>query len=165
MRAIIAPIALALAVIAGAPDAAAQARHAPEAPGQGPPGPFELLVEHRAELGLTDRQVAEIEEIRVEVETANRPLVSRLVGMRREMAARRAPREMSPRERAQFRSRIRVARPYMERIRANNEAAMLRVREVLSDEQRAALRRLVQQRRPAGVAPHAGPPGARGPGH
>lgn len=164
MRTYITAVTTVLSLTIGVVPAAGQARQAAPAPPSGMPGPFELLVEHRAALGLTDTQVAQIEAIRREVEASNRPLVSRLVGMRREMAPRRAPREMSQRERAQFRSRIRVARPYLERIRENNEAAMLRVREVLSEEQRAALRRLVRQRRPEGIAPRADPPGARAPG-
>ena len=155
---------LALVLMGSASPLAAQARPpgiAPRAPTQ---GPFELLLAHRAALGLDEAQVERVLEIRAAVEERNAPLVARLVAMRREIGPGVAPRAMSRRERAEFRYRLQTARPLVEQIRANNRAAMRAIGDVLTESQRNVLRGLVEQRRERGVAPRRGPPGARGPG-
>jgi hypothetical protein len=155
---------IALVLLAGAPPLLAQRpgpAAAPRAPG---PGPFELLLAHRAELALSDTQVQRILEIRAHVEQRNAPLIARLVRMRRELGPQMAPHAMSHGDRAELRERTRAAHPLVARIRANNHAAMLAVGRLLTDGQKEGVRRLVEQRRQRGHAPHSGPPGARGPG-
>lgn len=155
---------LAVVLVAGASPLAAQARAPGIAPRVHTQGPFDLLLAHRAELGLDDAQVGRLLEIRAIVEERNAPLVARLVAMRREIGPGVAPRAMSRRERAEFRYRLQTARPLVEQIRANNRAAMRAIGDVLTDSQKEALRGLVAQRRERGLAPRQGPPGAHGRG-
>lgn len=159
-------VLIALVLLVGAPPLVVAQRAgpaaAPRAPGQ---GPFEVLLAHRAELALSDAQVQRILQIRAELEQRNAPIVARLVSMRRELGPRVAPRAMSRGDRAELRARTRAARPLVARIRANNHAAMLQIGELLTAGQKEGVRRLVEQRRERGHAPHGGGPEARGSGH
>lgn len=155
---------VALVLVAGAPPLAAQGGPRTVAPRATPQGPFELLLAHRTELGLTDDQVQRVLQIRDVVEERNAPLIARLVAMRRELGPRVAPRAMSPHERAELRLRLQAARPLVAQIRSNNRAAMRAVGDVLTAGQKEELRGLVQQRRGRGLAPRPGPRGAHGPG-
>lgn len=111
-------------------------------------GPVEMLLRRSERLGLSEAQVARLEEIGRRMEETNRPLVARLLEMRRGLRAdfRHDPDEMDPAERAEYRRRLEAARPLMREIRENNRAAMREVGEVLTPPQKDEVRRMLRDR-------------------
>ncbi len=131
--------------------------------------PFALLLENRAQLGLTDEQVRRLEVIRNRLEVQNRPLREQLrTARQRLMEQRRAEmQKLTPEQRRERMRQMRQQRdpgdgrpgmalppelrPIAERLRANTDRAAEEARDVLSLEQRVRARELaragMQQRR------------------
>jgi hypothetical protein len=123
-------------------------------------GPIQALLEHRAELRLSDAQVARLEEIDVQMRERNRPLVDELSRMRQAMREQGPPRaELTA---AQLEERRRqhaeAARPLMKRIRQHNHEAMRQVGEVLNEEQKQRVREILDRERVRRPGPGAGHP-------
>ena len=146
-----------------------------QAPGQRAPGrgaemrqpehhPFALLLENRAQLGLTDEQVRRLETIRSRLEEQNRPLREQLRTAReRLMEQRRAEmQKLAPEQRRERMRQMRQMRqqrgpgrggmlppelrPVAERLRANTDRAAEEARDVLSVEQRVRAREMARTR-------------------
>lgn len=115
------------------------------------PGPVEVLLTNRTQLGLTAAQVARLEQIEREMEEANRAPVMRLIELRREGRAVRGPRgsregELTDAQRQALGKLMEEARPLLAQIRVSNRAAMGKVGAVLTPEQKTQLRGLIQAR-------------------
>lgn len=186
-------MALAAALVAVPVALEAQTAPAPQAQEQTArrmgPAPMERVLRLRAELGLTDAQVAQIQAIGQRLQEQNRPLVEQLraagvfPGAQLTPEQRERMRErmqnLTPEQREQMRQRMEQRRaegarpgpmgrqipeelrPVVEQLRQNNRAAAEQVRSVLTPEQRTRLQELMQQRRGA-VERSARPQGARG---
>ncbi len=113
--------------------------------------PAERVARMRAELGLSDQQVARLEGIFQELRERNRPLGERL----REAMPKRQP-GAAARRRGEVPDEVRNLR---QQLRENRRQAMQEVREVMTREQLERLRekrgeqrqRLPRKRRPAGT--------------
>lgn len=104
-------------------------------------GPVDLLLERRADVGLSAPQVERLQAVRDELAERNRPLLAELLRIRQEVRGMDAPiGEATPEERALFRSRVAEARPLLERVRLNNRRAMQRVGAILTPQQRVRVR-------------------------
>ncbi|HEX6040851.1 MAG TPA: hypothetical protein VFZ20_22515, partial [Longimicrobium sp.] len=136
--------------------------------------PFHALLRHRAELGLTEQQVARLSEIRADLERRNGPLRRELMTRhQRWREERRAQLErMSPQERRAELRRVRERpagervpadmQPIVRQMRGNIDQAMARAQSVLTADQRDRARTILRRELREGrrVAPRAG---ARGP--
>jgi hypothetical protein len=139
-------MAVALAAMVAVPLEAQQVRSGP--PDQG--DPLELLLGIGRELHLTPEQVATMRAIQTRLEAANRPHVERLVQIQREIRSEYVPVSSSrPGSRTSMPSeaQMELARVPMERIQANNLAAMVEVNELLTDDQKRTAAELLQIRR------------------
>ena len=159
---------LAVALLLGAAPAAAQE--------DGPPArgaemlarreqrPFDLLMEVRGELGLSDAQVGRLQAIAARLEETNRPVREELV--RRWQAVREERRaalmRMTPEQRRAELRRIREQgpppvpeslRPLVQRMRGNIGAAMREAGTVLTPGQKARARALIRERRGGEMGP------------
>lgn len=147
MRARYIPLALLLA-LAPLPSLA---QGGPPGPGErragGRHGPVEKLIGNREALGLSDDQIARLQEIDDRLRERNRPFVQKLIEMRR--GSHFDPRvkrgEMTPDQRAEFDRRIDEVRPLLSRIHENNVAAMREVGGVLTAEQKERIRSLLEE--------------------
>jgi Spy/CpxP family protein refolding chaperone len=169
------PFALAAALLLGAAPAAAQ--------DDGPPPrgaemlerreqrPFDMLMEVRGELGLSDAQVGRLQSIADRLEETNRPLREEL--LRRWQAVREERRaalmRMTPEQRQAELRRVRgqrpppvpeSLRPLVHRMRRNIGEAMREAGTVLTPRQKARARELMRERRGGRM----GPEMRRGPG-
>jgi Spy/CpxP family protein refolding chaperone len=112
--------------------------------------PFEVLLEHQETLGLTEDQLQRLDRIRAWLVRANEPLVRRMLALRRQWQRDGALED--GRADAERRERIRAAAEALRaRIARNNRAAMRSVNGVLTPEQRAELRAIVQERQVDGA--------------
>jgi Spy/CpxP family protein refolding chaperone len=126
---------IALAALFLALPVAAQAQNAqgPRGQGQGRMmSPVAVLLEHKAELGLSAEQVTKIEKISSALQEKNAPIMEKM----------RQARESNA-DRSQM-------QPLMEQVRTNNEAARKEVMALLSPEQQKKAQELAAQRRPNG---------------
>lgn len=143
--------------------------------------PGAMLLERRAEVGLTADQVRQIEAIQARVQAANAPRLERLRAEFGELPARERPargarQAMTAEERQEMRDRMRAraeqVRPIMEEVRATNRAAGDQIHALLTTEQKAALFDLRREARgewqnrrgehPGGAREGRGPRGPRG---
>lgn len=173
-----------LLLLAAAPAAAQQGggvrAPAAEAVDEQEDRPFDLLMQARAELGLSDEQVARLREIAVRLERANQPLRERLqMQTVRFREQRRAELErMTPAERRAELRRVRqegppplppAMRAVVFRMRQNIAASRREAARVLTPEQKERARVLIQRyrqehgmgggmRRPLGRRPLPGRP-------
>lgn len=128
--------------------------------------PFDLLLEARAELGLSAAQVTRLQAIAARLEETNRPLRDELV--RRWQAVREERRaelmRMTPQQRRAELRRVRQQgpppvpesmRPVVQRVRQNVAAAMHEARDVLTPEQKARARAMVREHRRGQMGPGA----------
>jgi Spy/CpxP family protein refolding chaperone len=113
-------------------------------------GPVPLLLRNRAELRLTADQVARLTEIDRQVEEKNRPFVTQLVEMRRQLTRPQRGREPTPEQRQAFEAQMRAAEPLLKSIDENWKTAMRQVGQVLTDEQKAKIPALVANERKSG---------------
>jgi hypothetical protein len=153
------PAALAIVITAltlAVPRPAGAQEAAPERGARPAIRPFELLLEQQAALGLTPDQLAGLERIRQRLTSANTPLVARMLALRREW--RQAGRAEQLEGDADRLERIRLAAESINaRIRRNNQMAMRAANRLLTADQRAQLRSIIQERRKQGAGPK--PPG------
>ena len=135
-------VGLGLPSLAGAQDL-------PSAGAGTPPRPLELLIEHRDSLGLTSDQLDRLGQIRERLANANEPLVNRMLTLRRRWQRERgiAQKEGGQQNQARLDRIRRAAEPIRERIQRNNRTAMQAVNRLLTREQRAQLRAIVEERR------------------
>jgi len=139
--------------------------------------PFDLLMEARGELALSDAQVGRLQAIAGRLEETNRPLREEL--LRRWQAVREERRaelmRMTPGERQAELRRIREQgpppvpeslRPLVQRMRRNIAGAVREAGTVLTPRQKARARALMRERRQGRMGPGmrrgAGRPGAGG---
>ena len=104
--------------------------------------PVEQVLESRAELGLTEAQIAGISAIRDR-------LAERTKAQREQLAAARGdvePREMTPEQRREMRVKMQELAPVLQSFREANRAAMAEVHEILDDAQDATLRQIMSRR-------------------
>jgi hypothetical protein len=146
-------VVAALAVVAG-PMVAQQGPGARERPGfmgrgmmaAGPlarvQNPGALLLERRAELGLAEDQVRQIEGILARVERENAPRIEQL----RAAFGDRKVREMTVDERQQMRERMQQLQPVRQQVRETNRAAGQEIHALLTVEQQQKLRELRRER-------------------
>lgn len=146
----------------------------PHHPGNG--RAFQLLLERRAELGLSESQAERLQVIGRRLESVNGPLRERLAAERqRFLAERRAELErMSPEQRrAEFR-RMRERgrpplppsmRPLADEMQRNIHQAMREAHAVLTPAQRARVRRMVHEERERRAPRGRGRPGVLRPSH
>ena len=114
-------------------------------------GPVALLLRNRAELRMTAEQVTRLQEIYKEVELKNRPYVTQLVEIWRQIPRIQRGREPTPEQREAFEAQMRVAEPLRRSIDENGKAAMRQVgREILTEEQKAKIHDLVVNERRSG---------------
>jgi hypothetical protein len=138
---------------APAPDDRARGRH----------GPVELLLQNQADLALTRDQVVRLEAIQRRMDQRNRPLVERMMTIRREIRqyTAAAPQGTDPQASPETQQRVEEARALMRQIRENNRAAMKEVGGVLTEEQKVRVRTLIRaQEERRGT--HGQRPGRRG---
>ena len=155
-------LALGLALTPLAGEAQTPQSKPQQVPGQrqGPPqarrfdprdtGPVAMLLRNRAELKLTAEQVTRLQEIDVQVELKNRPYVTQLVEMRRQLPRVPRGREPTPEQREAFAAQMRAAEPLMKSIDEHWKAAMRQVGQILTEEQKAKIHVLVANERRSG---------------
>lgn len=118
-------------------------------------GPIRVLLEHREPLGLSAEQVSRLQAIRARTDERNRPLVERFLEIRRKWQRERPTnwRALSSEQRTEARERFQrgireETRELREQIQRNEREAMLEVREVLTEAQKAKVRRFLRDGRP-----------------
>jgi hypothetical protein len=130
-----------------------QPRPLPQAEAPRPHGPADrpalgFLLQHRAELGLTDNQIGTLQQIAQRLEQQNEPLLQQLrdagIPVRRER--RDGVREMTPEQRRELRQRMETHRPTLMQLRQNTNTAMQQARDVLTAEQQERMREIMRQR-------------------
>lgn len=155
---------MAAALLAAAGQVTAQ-EPAPRDWGEHAMSPMTYILEHRAELELSDQQVARLEAIGTSLRARTTPLRERMReamgdlpvprpraergprGARAPRGDRVAPRPMTPQQREAMRERARELRPVREEIRALRREAREEARAVLTAEQQEKLRDLIRARR------------------
>jgi hypothetical protein len=114
-------------------------------PGMRAQNPGALLLERRAELGLTADQVRQIEAIQARVQQQNTARIEQLRAARGDSPERNF-RDMSADERqqlrAQMRERMEKLQPLRQQLRETNRAAGQEIHALLTDAQREQLRTL-----------------------
>ncbi|HST57680.1 MAG TPA: hypothetical protein VLK84_03260 [Longimicrobium sp.] len=162
----IAAVALSLAAGTAAPLAAQPGRDTAAVRARGAALPaFERMMRHRAELGLSDAQVRQLETIRQRLEAQNAPLRQQLATQSQRLRTERREQlqRMSPEARRAELRRLRAQRagervpadmqPVVRQMRVNIEEAMHQAQGVLTAEQRVRARELLRaermERRPA----------------
>lgn len=122
-------------------------RRGPPNPFDMRPGPVERLLRDRAVIGLTDDQVARLQDIDRRMEQKNHPLVMQLLQIRRQLPPPKpgGPRAFTVEERQAWEAQMRVARPIFDQIQSNNMAAMHEVGDLLTDQQKARIKELITQ--------------------
>lgn len=93
--------------------------------------PVAVLLDHRADLGLTEDQVGRLESLSQRVAAENGPRWEQL----RAAFGDEAPADMTAEERARLRERMRALDPVRAEVRETNRAAMDEARSVLTADQ------------------------------
>jgi hypothetical protein len=134
----------------------------PRGPAQGPglqmaqSNPIQVVLDARAELKLTDEQVALLEPARVRLEAVNAPLVARMDSLRQTMPAARgqgAGGGAGAGNREAMQAAMATLQPVRDQIQENNRLALESVRPHLDAAQWARVNELVQPRRRPGGRP------------
>lgn len=125
--------------IAPAP-AAAQARRHDARSGD----PLELLLSIGEALELTGTQATRIREIQRDLEERNRPLVERLVEIRRQIQEQQAASRVPGGGSRPSPTHLEIARPPMRQIHINNRRAMEEVGALLTADQKARAAELLE---------------------
>jgi hypothetical protein len=119
------------------------------APGARVQNPAALLLERRAELGLTSEQVRQIEAIQARVAQQNAgrmEQVRAVMGERGTRALRDVPAEERQQIRQQMRERMEQLRPVRQQIRETNRGAGQEIHALLTEDQRQQLRVIRSER-------------------
>lgn len=105
--------------------------------------PVAFVIDHKADLQLSDDQVAKLQDIEKKVEDKNKPLVEK---MRQAWGGGERPdfQSMSDEDRQALREKI---RPITQEIRDNDDAARQEANGVLTSEQKSKVEELMQQMR------------------
>ncbi|MBX6366128.1 MAG: Spy/CpxP family protein refolding chaperone [Gemmatimonadetes bacterium] len=98
--------------------------------------PVAMILEHKADLGLTDEQVTKLQDVQKRLEEQNKPLREQ---MQKEMNGA-SFRDLTDEQREKL-------RPVFEGLRENSRKAMDEAREILTPEQRDKMRDLMPMRR------------------
>jgi hypothetical protein len=114
--------------------------------GDSDPGAVLFLLGMRGELDLTSRQVTKLERINTDLDRLNLPLMARMTEIRRKFRELGSFEESRGERRQEFESHIGEARAVMERIQANNWTAMRQVGDVLTEQQKERLAKLLRER-------------------
>lgn len=114
-----------------------------------PVRPLELLLQQRESLALTPDQLTRLEGIRSQLAATNEPLITRMMTLRAQwQRARRATRKTDSPQAAALVKRIRASADQIRaRLQHNNQMAMQSVNRVLTRDQRAQLKAIVDERR------------------
>ena len=127
----------------------AEAQRGHGEPSRGLNGAVEKLLEHRAELGMTDTQLARVLQIKDSADVRKQPLWQEIMTVRRGVKARRrAEPQMSEADKDALlrRSGEQVER-LLDQIRQIDHAAMREVGDVLSPQQKERIREMVSKSR------------------
>jgi hypothetical protein len=126
-----------------------------------------FLLQHRAELGLTDQQISRLQQIAQRLEQQNQPLLQQLrdAGIPVRPERREGVRDMTPEQRQQLRQRMEAHRPTLMQMRENTRTAMEEARGVLTSEQQQRMREIARESAPELRDKRQGPnqPPPRGP--
>lgn len=141
---------------------------------RGGQGGYQGLMRFRQQLGLSDAQVSRLQGIQQRLQQRNAPVVQRIDAARRQAGlpeirrgergeGRKGPRAMrgqrggrgqgearpqlTEQQREAFRRFREQVRPLHEQLRQNGQAAMQETRSVLTEQQRAQVQQLMQERR------------------
>ncbi|MEX2581935.1 MAG: Spy/CpxP family protein refolding chaperone [Gemmatimonadota bacterium] len=114
--------------------------------GDSEPGPITTLLRLQDELSLTSTQVQQLRNIDDRLDQLNRPLVSRMMSIRRRIRALGPRDDISAQDRALYESYVAEARPLMSQIQQNNRTAMGEVGALLTDAQKKTIDRLLKER-------------------
>jgi Spy/CpxP family protein refolding chaperone len=131
-------------VSTGGVDISAQTR-GPEHGGIPDSGPVHMLLEFKDELKLTPAQIQQLGRIDAEMERANQPLVHQLGQIRRKIRELGPLEKLEGERRARFDTYLAEARPLMDRIQENNWAAMQKVGDVLTGQQKERVARYIRE--------------------
>ena len=105
-----------------------------------------FLLELRDDLELTANQVSNLERIDAELDRLNQPLMARMKEIRGKFRELGSFEEARGARRREFEAYIGEARSVMERVQANNLAAMRQVGGVLTERQKERLAKLLRER-------------------
>lgn len=103
--------------------------------------PATVVLEHRAELELTDQQAEALETIQARIEEENGPRWAQL----KEAFGDADPAEMTVQERQALRDRMQELAPVRAEIRQTNRTLMASFHEMLTDDQEAMLRGIMRR--------------------
>mgnify|MGYP000053028929 CR=1 FL=1 len=149
--------ALAILALALAP-AVVAAQDQPRGPGGAMQrlrrNPVAAILERRADLQLTNEQVAKLEAIRKKLDEQNAPLLAKLDEARGNAPGGGAP--ASDEQREAMRQRMAELRPVLQQVRENNRKAIEEASAVLTPEQRQKVRGILEPpapRRPGSDRP------------
>jgi len=104
-----------------------------------------MLLRMETQLGLTARQVERLQRIDADMERENQPLVAKLSEIRRKIRSLGSVDSLTAERRTLFEAYIAESRPVMREIQHNNWTAMRRVGEVLTEEQKEAMGKLLRE--------------------
>lgn len=126
-------------------DAEAQRGHGE--PHRGLNGAVEKLIEHRQELGMTDAQLARVQEIKDTADARKQPLWQQIMAIRRELKERREaePNMAEAEKQALLRRSGEQIENLLNQVRAIDHAAMREVGDVLTDAQKEKIREMVSR--------------------
>jgi hypothetical protein len=108
--------------------------------------PVAALVEHRADLNLSDDQVGRLQQIDQDLQRRTEPLRQQLQQYRGGFQHGQDGQQPSDADREAMRQRMEQARPVFEQLRKANQDALQRALRVLTPQQRETAKSLVPQR-------------------
>lgn len=110
-------------------------------------GPVQLLLRNRVVLSLGTDQVTRLQDIDRRLTERVRPFVMQLVEIRRQIPRRTRTSQMTSAQREAYGEQLRQAQSVLARIQEQNHVAMMEVREVLSETQKARLFEILRKER------------------
>lgn len=127
----------------------ASAQHQRGERSKGLTGAVEQLYEHRVELGMTDTQLARVQQIKDDADVRKQPLMQQIMAVHRDQKSRRrAEPDMPEAEEAALVERSgREIERLLTEIRAIDHAAMREVGAVLTPEQKEMIMEMVRRNR------------------
>jgi hypothetical protein len=109
-------------------------------------GPVQRLLVQRTALGLSADQVTRLEAIDRQMDETNRPLIQQLMQIRRQLPNRRG-REFTAEQRQTYRPQLQAADSLLRKIEENNMIGMRQVGQILTPDQKARVRVLLDRDR------------------
>lgn len=117
----------------------------PEQAHDADPGPVGMLLKWKADLALTESQVARLTEIEASVDRQNEQPLAQLTEIRRRLRALPPPHRLDPERKAQFDSLTASMRPLAKQLEKNMHEGMTQAIGVLTETQRRNVWGLMQQ--------------------